>query len=613
MLYAKIVLGLAVEGPFDYIVPTELSGKIRVGARVWVSFGTRRLIGYVVGLARQTNIKQLKSILELIDEYPVLNKNMLLLTRKISDYYCCSWGEAIETALPEPLRKGKRIPAIEGRNPVKFADKPEVTLIHDLDGWARWGIYFEEIKKTIAVGKSVIILVPDINAVFEIKEKVASSIEAPARVLYRKQPKELDEWCSIKKGEAKVVIGTRSAIFAPLDNLGLVIIDEEQDTVYKQDQVPHYHAREVGLMRVDIDKARLILGSGSLSLESFYLARKNRIKYIQIPRQKDYPEVKINDTSRRPYNSKQKSILSKYLQDSIAASLEAKEKVLLFINRKGFATYSVCSTCGMSLKCPRCSINLVYHSKDNILVCHYCNFKLAPPKICPICESGYIRYLGAGSEKIESEISRLFPQARIKLLDEGAGSGADDVDIFISTESILKAGNFDFGLIGIISLDNSLNRVDFRSSEKTFVLLTGLLRLTAKRIIIQTGLVNHYCIRAIEGKDTNLFYREELKYRKQLGFPPYKHIGLVKLRGNNEEKVIDSSRRLFDGLKAAKKDKTIEAVSVNAGQPVKLRGKYCWQVLLKSSSAQKLSKFLKKNLKGFLHSGIIATVDIDPK
>ena len=266
----------------------------------------------------------------------------------------------------------------------------------------------------------------------------------------------------------------------------------------------------------------------------------------------------------------------------------------------------------MSLKCPRCSINLVYHSRDNILVCHYCNFKLAPPKICPICESGYIRYLGAGSEKIESEISRLFPQARIKLLDEWAGSGADDVDIFISTESILKAGNFDFGLIGIISLDNSLNRVDFRSSEKTFVLLMGLLRLTAKRIIIQTGLVNHYCIRAIEGKDANLFYREELKYRKQLGFPPYNHIGLAKLRGNNEEKVSDASHRLFDGLKAAIKDKVIEAVSVNPGQPVKLRGKYCWQILLKSSSAQKLSKFLKKYLKSFPHSGIIATVDIDP-
>jgi len=609
MLYAKVVLGLAVEGPFDYIVPPELSQKIRIGARVRVSFRTQRLIGYVVGLARETRIKHLKSISELLDEYPVLDKNLLLLTRKISEYYCCSWGEAIETALPEPLRKGKRIPGIEVRNLAKRDDKSEAALVHDLDGQARWEIYFEEINKTIESGKSVIILAPDIHAVSGIKEKVAANIDAPVGVLYRKQEKELDAWCSIKKGEAKVVVGTRSGIFAPLDNLGLVIIDEEQGTVYKQDQVPHYHAREVGLMRVDIEKAKLILGSDAPSLESFYLAEKNKIKYIQIPRKKNYPEIKINDTSRKPYNSKQKSVLSKYLQDLIAASLEAKEKILLFINRRGFATYSVCSTCGMALKCPRCSINLVYHSKDNILICHYCNFKLEPPKICPICESGYIRYLGAGSEKIESEISRLFPQARVKILDEGADSVGD---IFIATESILKAGNFDFGLIGVISIDNSLNRIDFRSSEKAFVLLTGLLRLTAKRIIIQTALAKHYCIRAIESKDMDLFYREELKHRKQLGFPPYKHIGLVKLRGNNEEKVKDAGSRLFEGLKSAIKDRAIEAASVNPGQPVKLRGKFCWQVLLKSGSAQKLSKFLKKYLKGFLHSGIITTVDIDP-
>jgi len=408
------------------------------------------------------------------------------------------------------------------------------------------------------------------------------------------------------------VVGTRSGIFAPVDNLGLVIIDEEQDSVYKQDQVPHYHAREVGLMRVGIEKAKLILGSGSPSLEGFYLARKNKIDYTQVPRNKAYPEIKINDTNRKAYNSKQQSILSKYLQDSIAASLDAKEKILLFINRRGFATYSACSNCGKALKCPRCSVNLVYHSDDNIMSCHYCNFKLEPPKICPNCEAGYIRYLGAGAEKIESELSRLFPQAKIKLLDKEENSGAVDADIFVSTEAILKEGYADFGLIEVISIDNSLNRIDFRSSEKAFFLLVGLLRLTSKKIIIQTGLPKHYCIRAIENKDIDIFYREELKHRKQLGFPPYKHIGLVKLRGNNEEKVKEASGRLFEGLKAGNKDRGIEVVSVNPGQPVKLRGKFCWQVLIKTGSVRKLSKFLKKYLKGFLHSGIIATVDIDP-
>lgn len=611
MLYAKVVVGLPIEGPFDYIVPSNLTKKIKVGARVKVGFRTQKLTGYVVGLTRKSSIQNLKNILELIDDSALLGRNMLLLTRKLSQYYCCSWGEAIETALPEYLRKGKKVQGITEYKSNKRENNPEVTLVHDLDGKARWGIYLEAIKKAAADNKSVIILLPDIDAVSEAKEKISVCIDAPVGILYRKQPKEQEVWGNIKNGQVKIVAGTRSGIFAPLNNLGLIIIDEEQDTVYKQDQAPHYHAREVAFMRINIEKARLILGSSSPSLESYYLAKKDKIKYTFITRNREFPEVKIADTGRRQYRLKQKNIFSKYLQDSIAASLDSKDKILLFVNRRGFATYASCSSCGRVLKCPRCSINLAYHYKDNVLNCHYCNFKQEPPNICPLCNAGYIRYLGTGAEKIESELSRLFPQARIKLIEKEGQAAIGDSDIFVSTEYIFKEGPCGFGLIGVLSIDNSLNRIDFRAGEKTFALLIGLLRLSAGKIIIQTALSRHYCIRAIENKNINIFYDEELRQRKQLGFPPYKHIGLVKLRGRNEERAKEVSALLFEGLKR-NRNKTSEIVSVNPGQPYKLRGNFCWQILIKTDSALRLSKFLKKYLKSFLHSGIIVTVDIDP-
>jgi primosomal protein N' (replication factor Y) len=395
--------------------------------------------------------------------------------------------------------------------------------------------------------------------------------------------------------------------------LGLVIIDEEQDTVYKQDQVPHYHAKRVAFMRVNIDKAKLILGSTSPSLECFYLAKKSNLKYIFMPKARNFPEVKIINMRTVSSFTKRNVIFSKYLEDSIISTLNSSGKALLFLNRKGFATIGTCIRCGIVLKCPRCSINLVYHFKDKKLNCHYCNFRREPPSICPECNSGYIRYSGLGTEKIESELARIFPQAKIERLDRQGSSGLNAADILISTESIIKGGEHNFDLIGILAIDNSLNRVDFRSSEKTFGLLAGLLRLTEKKMIIQTYLPSHYCFKALETKDVNIFYDAELKQRRQLGFPPYQHIALVKLRGRKESRVREISEMLFERLqKSNKTNKSIKVVSVNPRHPLKLRDNFYWQILIKSRSPLKITKFLKLNLKDFSHSGIIVTVDIDP-
>ncbi len=322
--------------------------------------------------------------------------------------------------------------------------------------------------------------------------------------------------------------------------------------------------------------------------------------------------------------------------DSISSALDsarlpdgkAAGKILLFLNRRGFATYAFCHSCLKTVMCPRCSINLVYHFQGNQLTCHYCNFKMEAVKICPDCNSGYIKFGGLGTEKIESELSRIFPSAKIKLIEKEAQLDLKAADIFITTSSIIKHRSYPeiiasaegpesdrlmpFGLIGVLSIDNSLNRIDLRSAEKTFALLSGLLKLTDKKIIIQTSLLAHHCFQALVKNNLNVFYEEELKQREQASFPPFRHLIKVLLRARKEEKVKEAGNFLFSKLKESNKDKGIHLLSAGPGSPLKLRGKFYWQILISSCNVKRVSEFLKLYLKKFSPSGIIVTVDVDP-
>jgi primosomal protein N' (replication factor Y) len=620
MLYANVVLGLPIDGPFDYLVPAELESKIVVGTRVWVNFRNRKEVAYVVGLNNKTKIKKLKELLALLDQVPVLDKDMLLLTRRLSEYYCCSWGEAIETALPEELRKGK----IKGDGSIfleldlgKIEPSPFVETVPGfifVQGQDRMPFYLKKIRETLASKQSVIFLFNDITAAEKAKEEIRKSLGIEVFICFRKQPKEPEVWEQIRLSEYCVVLGSRSTIFSPVNNLGLIIVDQEDDRVYKQEQVPHYHAREVALMRAKITGANLILGSQSLSLESFYLAQKEGLEFEIIPSKAGYPLVKVIDLRRLAYaERKSKSIFSKFLADAIYATLADKGKILLVINRKGFATTAACHNCGAPLKCPRCNINLVFHFDEDKLKCHHCNFKMEVPKICPVCNAGYIKYSGIGTEKVESELARIFPQAAVKIMDEQkASTNLADADIIVSTGSVAKQQvllNFD--LIAVLAIDNSLNRVDFRASEKTFSLLMGLAGLTSKKMIIQSANANHHCFQALIKSDPKLFYEKELAQRKQLNFAPFKHMILLKVRGLDLEKVKKASADLFQKLNNAATT-SIKVLALNPGQPPKLRGNFYYQILMRASSAEKASHFLKLHLKDWHYSGIIVTVDVDP-
>ncbi|MFH1191051.1 MAG: hypothetical protein V1670_02495, partial [Candidatus Omnitrophota bacterium] len=326
MLYAKVGLGLPIAGPFDYIVPLSLEDKVRIGSRVWVNFRNKKEVAYILGLSHRTTIKKLKEISTLIDAEPILGEKMLLLTCQLADYYCCSWGEAIEAALPNEIRKGKGISLAPLGLALTRAFCPRSLL---LQGYNRMEVYLDEIKLAISNRKSVIVIFTDVNAVLKAKEIIQQGLKIIPQVLYRKQPKELDVWISIKSSDFSVVLGTRSSVFAPVNNLGLVIVDQEENQVYKQEQAPHYHVREVARMRADIEAAKIILGSHSPSLESFYLVERNKFEYQIIRSKFAYPEVKVIDLRRLAYaERKSKALFSKFLIDAIADILAQKGKVL---------------------------------------------------------------------------------------------------------------------------------------------------------------------------------------------------------------------------------------------------------------------------------------------
>jgi len=620
VLYANVVLGLPPDGPFDYLVPAELEDKVRVGLRVWVNFRNKKEVAYIVELSNKTKIKKIKEITSVIDLCPVLDEWMLLLTRKLAQYYCCSWGQAIEAALPEELRKGKKTSgkvslgeskqdavvslegakangtvSLEGNGPGFEGPRPLF-----VQGFDRMPVYLREIKKALELNKSVIVLTKNIPDVERMKEAIGKSFPVKVFSAFRKQSGEMENWEEIRQADFCVVAGTRSSIFSCPNNPGLIIIDQPEDQVYKQEQVPHYHAVWVAWMRAHIQGVKIILGSQSLSLENYYLWKEGNLDLETIPRKIPYPQIKVIDARRVAYaQGKNKPMFSKFLADAIQAVLSEKGKVLLVINRKGFATTAICHNCQAVLKCPRCNINLVFHFEEDKLKCHHCNFSMPVPKICPNCNAGYIQYFGSGVEKVESELARVFPQARI------------GQDILVDTGAVVACQKMDFDLIGIMEIDSWLNRVDFRASEKTFSMLTGIVCLTSKKLIIQSANINHYCFQALIKNDPEIFFKEELKQRKQLNFSPFRHMILLKIRGADPDKVKKDAQDLFQRLNKIKTN-SMKMLSLNPGQPAKLRGNFYYQILMRALSVEKASHFLKLHLKDERFSGIIVTVDVDP-
>lgn len=612
-MIAKVIVGLPLDTAFDYSVPKRLEGEIVVGSRVWVNFGFRRMVGYVVAISQRSKIRKLKPVIALIDKQPILDKSFFELARQCAQYYCCSWGQAVEAGLPQAIRMGRPVGLSSILPPVGLPEKFSATLIHYLDERSYWDEICRRIGERLALRQNILYLLPHREYLRYRLQSLTSHFKAACAVWDSAagDKKQLKEWERIKNGEAKIVLGARSAVFAPLPNPGLLILEEEDSSLYKQEQGPFYHAREVALMRAKIQGLELILSSRTPSLEAMQLIKTQKFSFKRIPANRVLPKTQVINPSNYRLQDR-RSLFSLPLQEILSRALAQNKRVILFINRKGFSTATRCPSCGFSQKCPRCDINLTYHYDRNKLVCRYCNFSAEPVELCPQCQSGYLRYSGAGAEKLESEAHRIFPQAKILRWESGKKAPSADFNLLIATQIILSRPDcVEAEVVAVLQVDSLLNRMDFRAGEKTFAVLTRLMALAKEQVVLQSHNEEHYSLRLALQNDFDKFYQQEMQLRRALGFPPFKHFVAVQIRGKSEARVREAGEDLFKNF-CRSRPKSVKVFPSQPDTPAKLRGNFRGLILLKGKDLKKINGIIRKSLKAAgRKSGIIISVNVD--
>ncbi|MBN2453509.1 MAG: primosomal protein N' [Candidatus Omnitrophica bacterium] len=660
--FAEIAVALPIDKLFQYRIPEALCGSLRIGSRVFVPFGPRTIVGYAVGLSDAPEVKEVRDLKGIIDKEPILTDEMLALTKWISENYFCTWGEAIEAVIPAGIKKGKeaigskiKVPEIKPedlsrsephvltkeqadalKEIVEYIDKGRhrTFLLHGITASGKTEVYLQAIDIVLARGRQAIMLVPEIALTPQTIERFVSRFGHRVAVIHSHltPAKRFLEWKKIKEGRADIVVGARSAVFSPMSRLGLIIIDEEHETSYKQDDVPRYHAREVAEERARINQCPLILGSATPSLESFYKAKNGRYTLIKLTKRIEerlLPKVKIVDMRMELETRKKIAIFSKVLLDAIDKAVRAGKQSIIFLNRRGFSTFINCKKCGLVLKCRRCDAVMVYHFDEKKLICHYCNYRQDPPDICPKCRSGYIRYFGLGTEKVESELAHAFPRIRIARMDSDTtvkkGSHdriltkfkAGETDMLVGTQMIAKGLDFpQVTLVGVVSADSTLNLPDFRASERTFNLLTQVGGRAGRgedggEVIVQTYTPGHYAILSAAKHDYEKFYDEEITSRKELFFPPFVDLVKVVVRARNEEYARKTAEDLAEALRA--EDREAMVAGPAPAPMARVRGYYRYNVLLKGTDRAAMCALVKKVLTVFHRPhGILIAVDVDP-
>jgi primosomal protein N' (replication factor Y) len=506
------------------------------------------------------------------------------------------------------------------KNALLLIEQKQFLLLHGVTGSGKTEVYLQAAAKTISRGEKVIVLVPEISLTPQTVERFSARFKT-AVLHSRLTPKEKREsWQKIVNNEVDVAIGPRSAVFAPFSRIGLIIIDEEHDPSYKQDNNPRYHAVEVASKRAELTGAKLILGSATPSLETFYKFTskpESNCGYIKLPQRvlnRPLPQVTLIDL-RQELAAGNFSLLSRKLREEIAARLSRREKTMLFLNRRGFSTFVSCRSCGYVLECSRCKVALTYH-QDNSARCHYCDKKVEVPSNCPHCGSKYFKYFGAGTQKVEAELKKYFGQAKVLRMDKDTVQKRNahqdilnefhlgDADILIGTQMIAKGHDFpEVTLVGIISADTTLHLPDFRATERTFQLLAQVAGRTGRgekggTVIIQTYSPENFAIQAAVNHDYHAFCQQELTYRQEVGYPPFSSLTLVEVASPEEAKAKEKIKEFAERFKPTN-------VFGPMPSPIpKLRGFYRWQILLKDQNI---------DYKDFAQSeDVKIEIDVDP-
>lgn len=512
-------------------------------------------------------------------------------------------------------------------------------LLYGVTGSGKTEVYIQGCERVIKQGGTALVLVPEIGMTPQILGKFKERFKNNIGILHSALSKgeRIDEWQKIKAGVYKIVIGARSAVFAPLKNLQLIIIDEEHDTSYKQETTPRYHARTVALKRAELCNAIFIMGTATPAVETYYNAINGSTEIIVMPKRvqnRPLPEVKIIDMSVE-FKQGNRTIFSRELKSAIQERLVRNEQTILFLNRRGYSTYVFCRTCGNSLNCPNCSVALVYHIQQNvpILRCHYCDYTLSMPKTCPVCQSVYIKHFGTGTQKIEELTIKEFPDAVVQRLDSDTTGKKHahkdileklknhEIDILIGTQMVAKGLDFpSVTLVGSLVADSFLNMPDFRANERTFQLLTQVAGRAGRgdslsEVIIQTYVPEHKSILTAKNHDFLTFFNQEIESRKELKYPPFSQLINIVTASAHSNTAMQYSQNFANYFKEWENiDSAVYAVLGPVPALIsKIRNYYRWQILIKCKDLSIVRTYIKQIINNINYpKDIRLTVDIEP-
>lgn len=515
-------------------------------------------------------------------------------------------------------------------------------LLHGVTGSGKTEVYLNAIVRTLQLKGGVIFLVPEIALTPQLLARLNKRFrDREIAVLHSGISKSTryDQWRRIQRGDIRIVVGARSAIFAPVRNLKLIIVDEEHDSSYKQDDRMRYNARDVAIMKAQLLSATVVLGSATPAVQTYFNTIRGKYKYLVLPvrvEERCLPDVKIVDMKRETgeNNAGSLTILSQTLRKAIQNTLEGEKQTLLFLNRRGFHTFIFCPDCGQVFKCLSCSVSMTYHAAANILKCHYCDFAVKVPVSCPRCRGSHIRRYGVGTEKLEEEIKTLFPKARVGRMDSDTTTRKGtyekilqsldrrELDILVGTQMITKGHDFQYvTLVGIISADTSLNLPDFRAAERTFQLLTqasgrGGRGIYPGSVVIQTVNPDHYAITRSKHHDYLGFYGDEVFLRKDLFYPPYSrmvNLHLSSTRKDSGTEGIEKLKALVKELaRSDKPDRKVHIIGPAEAPISKIKGRFRWHLLLKGEDTGTLHRLTRDILSKATRIGLDIKVDVDP-
>lgn len=703
-----------VDKTFTYLVNDNLKQHMKIGIRVIVPFGTKKLEGFVLKIDDNKKYDyELKEIIDYIDEESVLNEEMIELGKLISEKTLSTLMSVYESMLPKALKAKKKfnvnkkyetIIEINEIKDIKYTDKQQLIinelknkpltkkevkeislcaykkllelniiketkkeiyrlnntknivdkkvilneeqnrvvnevlnnidiynpyLLFGVTGSGKTEVYMHILSKVLDNKKEAIVLVPEISLTPQLVDTFKARFGDNIAILHSRlsDGEKYDEYRKILKKEVSIVIGARSAIFAPFTNLGLIIIDEEHSQTYKQDNNPRYNAIDVALYRAKKYNIPLIMGSATPSIESFTKAKLNKYKLLTLKNRVNNNLPKVNLIDMKESIKKGKKILSEELESKIIDRLDKKEQIILLLNRRGYSTVITCNSCGYTDKCPNCDIPLIYHKSSNTMRCHYCGYGAKIIKSCPKCNANDINMYGMGTQKLEEEITKKFNAKVIRMdIDTTTKKGAHEkiidsfrnheYDILIGTQMIAKGLDFEnVTLVGVLNGDATLNIPDFRSAERTYQLLSQVAGRSGRgskigEVIIQSFNIDHYSIMCASKHNYELFYEEEMKIRKQLTYPPYCSLALIKIQGKDYDDIYNEALKIKDYLTNNIKYKVLGPSSANI---LRINNIYHIQIIIKYKYLNEISEhinFIYQKYK--TNNKIIVDVDFNP-